>query len=220
MKQSAEAIAFFKNMPKKENKPNPYYSFDNERGICYNRLDGKLFDVALETATLTIVREYCRRVWEAFGTESQVLLVSTENGFASDADKLRNISLPEIGRDKEFHFAGVPVAIFVLPQVNTPVNSSVSEKFWQQYIVSNNIIPVARIHSHHILDAYQSMTDYSTLNSGSLEMVLGHINDDLMHVAYWLDEKGKDTKEYVFVADQVGENDYVNGRISSGKPLK
>lgn len=214
MKNNEAAMAYFKSMPKKEFAPNPYYTFDDEVGICYTGITSLAFDVKSWLLTLTVVREYFRRVFESFGTESQVLLVSQD-----DAEKLRQVCLPEITTEDGLHFSGIRVAIFVLPQINTPVNSSVSEKCWQQYIVGNNIIPVARIHSHHILDAYQSTTDYSTLNSGSLEMVLGHITGDEFYVAYWLDEKGKPTKENVYLA--TGDVDGFNvKKIASGKPLK
>ena len=215
------AMAFFKSMPKKEITPNPYYTFDENEGIrCVNT--GKTFQVDDQLKVLTVIREYFRRVYEAFGTEAQVLLVSRDNG---DAKKLRDIRLPEIAGDEDLQFIGTSVSIFVLPQVNTPVNSSVSERFWQQYIVGNDIIPVARIHSHHVLDAYQSATDYSTLNSGSLEMVLGHITSDDLCTAYWLDEKGKDTKENVFSAVETylpaaRSYGFLTKKLTSGKPLK
>ncbi|MBE5923237.1 MAG: hypothetical protein E7271_02045 [Lachnospiraceae bacterium] len=214
MKNNEAAIAFFKSMPKKTVAQNPYYTYDDDYGIKYS--NGKMFAIEDSLQTLVVVREYFKRVFESFGTEAQILLVSRNNG---DDKKLQDIIIPEIAKSMDLFFADVPVAIFVLPQVNTNVTSSVSEKFWQQYIIGNDIVPVARIHSHYVLDAYQSATDYSTLNSGSLEMVLGHINDEMIHVAYWLDEKGKDTKENVFVVEG-DKNEFRIKKIPSGKPLE
>lgn len=45
---------------------------------------------------------------------------------------------------------------------------------------------VMRVHSHHVLNAYQSSTDYESLNSGTLEVVLGKVNEDVNEVVYWL----------------------------------
>ena len=97
---------------------------------------------------------------------------------------------------------GFRMGMFVLPQMNTPGSSVISEAFWQKYIVEKGIVPIMRIHSHHMLNAYQSQTDYSTLNSGTLEIVMGRIMEKGLRFAYWLDEHGKDTKGYVFQAEE------------------
>ena len=71
----------------------------------------------------------------------------------------------------------------ILPQYNTSANTIVDDTYWYQTVKS---VPIMRIHSHHILDAYQSKTDYDGLNSGTLEVVFGHVNTDVIDVAYWL----------------------------------
>lgn len=104
---------------------------------------------------------------------------------------------------------GETIKVFVLPQDNTGGNSCISEKCWQKVLVNQDIYPLARIHSHHILDAYQSATDYSTLNSNTLELVMGHIFENELHVGFWLDVYGTSTKENVWVATEskMAENE-------------
>ena len=81
--------------------------------------------------------------------------------------------------------------------------SVISEWFWQNRIIGQGIMPIARIHSHHVLDPYQSSTDYSTLNSGTLEMVLGRIFEEELHLCYWLDVPGTDIKAKTFLAQET-----------------
>ena len=89
------------------------------------------------------------------------------------------------------------VTVLVLPQDNSMGNTVLSEAFWQDRIIGQNIRPVARIHSHHIFDAYQSMTDYSTLNSGTLEIVIGKIMNAKLSLCYWLDVPGRSEERRV-----------------------
>ena len=164
-------------------KENPHWSFDEK----ISHKDGRPFSLADYEEILSFVKSYFVQVWKSFETEAQVLVVT-----ASDYQTLqaKNITLPTIYQDD--------LVVLVLPQVNTWGNTSISEKYWQTVIVDNDINPVMRIHSHHILDAYQSTTDWSTLNSGTLEVVIGKILDEESIYAYWLDERGKETKDFVW----------------------
>lgn len=98
-----------------------------------------------------------------------------------------------VERDKELTFEGARVVaisdkydMVVPPQTNTPTRTSIDETWWHEHGFRKPI--VARVHSHHILDAYQSETDYTYLNAGLLEIVLGRIDHKNLRVAYWLDD--------------------------------
>lgn len=214
MKTQEEMAEFFRSLPTIE-KANPYWSFDEKSSSILRKWEEtKPFVLTPFTELLKAVREYFRRMYESFGTEAQVLVVDWK-----DSPKLMQIGIPKL--EGTWKIADMWVNVFVLPQVNTPGNSIISEKFWQKYIVEQGIVPVTRIHSHYILDAYQSATDYSTLNSNTLEMVMGRITDEKLHVAYWLDEHGKDTKSNVFKADETENGHYGINRHKStyGIPL-
>ena len=73
-----------------------------------------------------------------------------------------------------------------------------------------------RIHTHHVLPAYQSTTDWSSLNSGSLEVVVGKIYDRIPELAFWLDVRGTENKNFVFKSQDFGVH---IESIQSGKPL-
>ena len=94
--------------------------------------------------------------------------------------------------------------VLVLPQQNTWGNTIISESFWQKEIVGAGLTPLMRIHSHHVLDAYQSNTDWSTLNSGTLEVVIGKVFQDVPQIAYWLDVRGTNNKDNVFRTLDLG----------------
>lgn len=196
MKSSEEMTAYFQSMPKKE-KVNPYWEFDwatkKIRAKSKSVFGKNMYLESLDPSKLLLctIRNYFQMVYESFGTEAQVLCVTKEDG-----RKLDNLGIPSI--PSIWTLQDYMVRIFVLPQMNTPSNSIVSDSFWQQYIIGSAIIPIARVHSHHILDAYQSGTDYSTLNSNTLEIVLGHIRENPFQAAVWLDEHGKETKSFVF----------------------
>lgn len=205
MKTPEEMVDFFRSMSSRKRR-NPYWTF-NEADISIECMyDGKrgLFvkpgqdvpSLALYNTigTLKIVREFFRRFYESFRSEAQVLCVHSK-----DAQKLKNIGIPVL---TENPFGPFEATVFVLPQDNHMGTSVISELFWQKYIVGQGIVPIARIHSHHVLDPYQSITDYSTLNSGTLEMVIGKIFDDPLYVCCWLDVPGTDTKAQTFVAKQ------------------
>ena len=157
-------------------RENPWYTYTNDTIIG--------FELETYIDLLDLVRDYFKKYYDIFKSEAQVLVVSKEDSY-----KLQHIPrLP----------TNLPYEILVLPQENTWSNTSVSEQQWQIDIVGQDITPLMRIHSHHILNAYQSQTDYDSLNSGSLEIVLGDIYNDNYQIAYWLDERGKTTKENVW----------------------
>lgn len=161
-------------------RENPYWVFED--GEIRHRKTGKKLELT-DLPFIPAVALFFKKVYQRDQTEAQVVVVDKK-----DQDKL----LP---KTSYVEVAGYLVVI--LPQSNTLTNSMVSEEVWQKNIVDQGIVPVVRIHSHHIFDAYQSKTDFSSLNSGSLEIVLGNLLDH-PQAAYWLDEKGKDTKKHVF----------------------
>lgn len=177
---------------------NPFWTFDE---VIKHRESNANFNISEYKDLFDTVVAYFKTVYDSFKTEAQVLIL-TKDDFA----KLERFNLPTISNPTD-------LVITVLPQENTWGNTSISEEFWQCHILGNGITPVMRIHSHHILQAYQSTTDWSSLNSGTLEVVLGKIYDDDYKIAYWLDERGKETK------DNVWSGDYSNVEITpSGNP--
>lgn len=211
MKTQEEMMAYFRSMPKKEKK-NPYWEFDPEEEVVRTRSYRQKVTLQDSKALLTTVRKYFRWIYRSYGTEAQVLCVTEEDG-----QKLAEQDFPVL-KEKDLSLMGIPVTVIVLPQKNTPINSILSESLWQEAIVGNQIIPVARIHSHHVLDAYQSATDYSTLNSNTLEIVMGEIGIERFQIAYWLDEHGKDTKSFVYRQREQEYGNFETVRIKSGKP--
>lgn len=195
MKTPEEMMEYFRSMPKKKVEPNPYWEFA-EHPPRINAIDKQtentLIDLDVSIPTLRMIREFFRRFYESFHSESQVLCVMHEDG-----EKLNKIGIPILGKGQIGQF---DVAVVVLPQDNHMGTSKIGEWFWQNRIVGMNIKPVARIHSHHVFDPYQSATDYSTLNSGTLEMVIGKIFDEELNICYWLDVPGTDIKAQTFVA--------------------
>lgn len=164
---------------------NPFWE-TNQLGYIVNKQTNKPFDILLYQEIINTTRIYFQQVYKSFGTEAQVLVITP-----TDYKKISHLKLPVIQNTSGY-------IIIVLPQDNTPTLTSVSEEFWQFEIENRKIIPFMRIHSHHIMNAYQSETDWSSLNSGTLEVVIGHIFDDNYHLAYWLDERGKTTKDTHF----------------------
>lgn len=189
MKTEAEMRALFQAMPKKA-RDNPYWAYEKETDcICHKRRRTPVNRTSM-SSVLDDIQAYFRQVYESFGTEAQVLIVSND-----DAVHPAFYGLPVLCYGTFVH---EPCTVFVLPQNNTPVNSCISETFWQNKIVANGIVPLARIHSHHILCAYQSATDYATLNSGTLEVVMGKILDKEPAIGFWLDIPGTKQKGIVF----------------------
>lgn len=205
MKTPEEMREFFRSRPVKR-KENPYWTFlDDEIYAKTNGVDEwehksddpqqVLLTLSSARPMLYIVRDFFRLYYESFGSEAQVLCVAE-----ADLDKLVRIGVPVLTHGCVGIF---DVAVVVLPQDNHMGTSVISEKFWQKYIVDQGITPVLRIHSHHKLYPYQSGTDYATLNSGTLEMVLGRIYDEHLMVCYWLDVPGTDTKANTFLAKEL-----------------
>lgn len=199
MKTPEEVMAIFAAMPAKK-KENPFWGYgweEKENGSkaikIVDSYGGKLcFNETRKT--LRKVRDFFRLFYESFKTEAQVLCISDK-----DAKKLKDLGAPVLTTGQIGPYG---VVVFVLPQDNHMGTTVISESFWQKHIVGNGITPVARIHSHHVLDPYQSGTDYSTLNSGSLEIVLGHIFEEPLAMCYWLDVPGTDVKAHTFVAQE------------------
>lgn len=212
MDAQEKIMEYFKRMPKIE-KVNPFWAFDRESEVIRWKKTGSLFIPEMMVPMLMAAREYFRRVYESFYTEAQVLCLELK-----DARRYENLGIPTV--PGQFSINGMDAAILVLPQYNTPANSVISESFWQKYIAGWGVTPIARIHSHHNLDAYQSATDYSTLNSNTLEIVMGRITNEPLHIAFWLDEHGKDVKEYVFKVAETEPEKFTTERIPSGKPQK
>lgn len=215
MKTQAEMMAYFANMPKKK-RINPYWAFNQEKNcVVWAEKSEKILRLERSTALLKGVRQYFRNVFQSYKSEAQVLCV-----YPTDQKKLTASGIPElICPDKEQWTLGeIPVHVMVLPQYNTAATSQIDEAFWQHTIIDNQIIPVARIHSHHILEAYQSSTDYRTLNSNSLEIVMGRIDDSLLQAAFWLDQHGTNTKDVVVRMTELEPNVFDTRQIPCGKP--
>lgn len=156
---------YFRSLPQthKETK-----RWSIKEGIIYD--NGEILDISNFDKELRAISLYFRE-WQKFGNlEAQVLVVTKE-----DYEKYYT------------QFAILPVEsdlrLIILPQLNTPVNTIVQEEYWHKTIKGE---PVMRVHSHHVLNAYQSSTDYESLNSGTLEVVLGKVHEDVNEVAYWL----------------------------------
>lgn len=202
MKTPEEMKKFFRSMPSKR-KENPYWVFDEaEHSIKAVQKDRENipFNLQMLGALILTVRDFFRCYHESFHSEAQVLCVTPD-----DAKKLHRIGIPVLTEGMVGPFDAVVV---ILPQDNSGGTSRISEAFWQNRIVNAGIVPLARIHSHHILDPYQSSTDYSTLNSGTLEMVLGRIYEDGINICYWLDVPGTDIKSQTFVARQKEDGSF------------
>ena len=190
MKTAEEMRDFFRNMPRRR-KENPYWYYDERNELIRERESGWVLNRGPITGVLDIVHKFFLRVYESFHSEAQVLIVAQK-----DKNKLSAIGIPCLAENLMF---GMQLcAVMVLPQQNTGGLSQISETFWQTYIVGRNIIPVARIHSHHILGAYQSATDYASLNSGTLEMILGRIDKENPDLCFWLDVPGTDQKAITY----------------------
>lgn len=136
------------------------------------------------------VRDYFKQTYFDLKTEAQVLIFTE-----TDYQKLKYLVLPELKLPVQYKN---DFRCVVPPQINTASSTSIPEKWWYENITKNNIYPLMRIHSHHVLPAYQSKTDYYNLNSGTLEVVLGKIYDETPEIEYWLDIKGTNNKAITF----------------------
>lgn len=172
---------------KKSNLDNKFWKMKNSKIYDLQNKDYLNLDNSEYFNMLNVANTYFKQVFDCFETEAQVLVVKNE-----DSDVFIKNCIPEIKlKSKKYK-------MFVLPQYNTLVNTSVDETWWYKNITKNGIIPFMRIHSHHTFKAYQSKTDYSTLNSNTLEVVLGEIYNKEFDYVYWLDIYGTDNKKSVF----------------------
>ena len=194
MKSHEEMIEYFRSMPKKKREPNPYWKFNEETATIIDICTELQFELGTAQSLLKSVREFFRRYYESFKWEAQVLCVTPD-----DSKKLTCAGIPILTTGQIGSFETV---VMVLPQDNHKGTSVIDESFWQNWIIDGDIKPIARIHSHHILDPYQSQIDYSTLNSGTMEMVIGKIFEEELHVCYWLDVPGTDIKAQTFLAQE------------------
>ena len=150
-------------------------------GIIY---DGdKVLNLDIFHKELVAFSKYFREWQRCANMEAQALVVTNE-----DYEKYYS------------HFAIIPIEseykIVILPQYNTPTNTIVDENYWHKAVKGQIVM---RVHSHHILHAYQSGTDYNSLNSGTLEVVLGKVHEDINEVAYWLTRHSDETaKDFVY----------------------
>lgn len=130
-----------------------------------------------------VVAGYFKEWQKMANLEAQVLIVTTD-----DYEQYYK-AFPTLPSNEDLQ-------IVVLPQQNTWSNTIIEDAYWHRTVKNP---PIMRIHSHHILDAYQSQTDYEGLNSGTLEVVFGHVNTDIIDVAYWLTQFSDPTaKESVY----------------------
>ena len=167
-------------------RENQYWSFENNK-ICYKETH-KTLSLSDFQELLTTAQDYFRFIFDSEKSETQVLIVTNDM-----YDKY------EFPKTIALHSYDPNYQILVPPQKNSLTNTIVDESWWYNNFTKRNITPFMRIHSHHILDAYQSKTDYNFLNSNTLEVVIGQIYDDLPPIAYWLDQTGKSTKKNVFI---------------------
>ena len=167
-------------------KRNPWWTM--EGGIIHDEMVDRPLDLSWRFGTLLeTVRAYFREMYRHYKTEAQVVVIAR-------ADYQHLVSLNLDTRFTVIDYLGDQV-IIVPPQTNTYGTTEVSTDWWGQVLMDQNITPVMRIHSHHVMDAYQSITDWESLNSWTLEVVIGHVESNDYAVAYWLDEQGKDTKD-------------------------
>lgn len=169
-------------------KQRPEKHRENERWSLMNgRIyeENQLFDVMRYKSAFRVVLDYFKEWQRLADSEAQVLLVTREDY----EQYYRVFPIIPYEQDEE-------LVIVVLPQINTPSNTIISDEYWYQTAKGQ---PVMRIHSHHVYPAYQSATDFASLNSGTLEVVFGHINQPIPQCCYWLTRHSDvECKEKVF----------------------
>lgn len=176
-------LARFLSTVPKAHRENKDWQLDQKNQQLYYQ--GQLFDLAIFHDLLTPVVYYFREWQKMNNLEAQVLVVS-----AKDYTRYYQ-AFPILPLPKETAYR-----VVILPQLNTHVNSHIEDAYWYHTVKGN---PILRIHSHHSFDAYQSHTDHDSLNSGTLEMVIGHIEQPMVSVAYWLTRYSDPTaKDRVF----------------------
>lgn len=202
--QPKSSLALFLEDSPPQYRKNPYWSWSGVSKVIQSKQTKSEIDLNQYADLLKCIRNYFRMHFDSFKSEAQVLVLNKP-----DADTLSELSMPVI--QQQFN---KDLVIIVPPQQNSYSNTSISENFWYSHLIKNDITPVMRIHSHHELSAYQSPTDYASLNSNSLEVVLGKIYETEPQIAYWLDVSGTDIKSNVFYKSKISDDSF---SIKSGK---
>lgn len=170
---------FVKNLPQRD-MFNPYWGFEENKII--DKDSGEPLDLLAKFGKeLEAIHQYFVHIYKALKTEAQVIIVTKEH---YDAFYKNLPTLPYSGE----------YVLVVPPQYNTAHITKVPTHYWHKLVKKE---PVARVHSHYILPAYQSPTDYASLNSNTLEIVIGNILEGPEY-CYWLDQFNKKTKDYTF----------------------
>lgn len=186
---AALLITSLQKLPVEYNE-NPRWSMKHETIYEVNRP----FDIMCYKYALKAVRDYFCEWFKYSKSEAQVLLV-TQGDYKEYYRAFPVLPYRTPKGQNILEQMAKPV-IVVLPQENTPSNTIIEDTYWHQTVKGH---PIMRIHSHHCLDAYQSQTDYLYLNSGTLEMVLGHIDREIPQCCYWLTRHSdRRCKEKVF----------------------
>lgn len=164
-------------------------------GQIWDNIKNKPFTIKPFQPLINVVAAYFKSMYEVAHSEAQVLIIDDEQIKQIDVSWIPQIPSPI----KHLH-------ILVLPQDNSYGGTTISEAWWQTNVASKHVTPLMRIHSHHTLEAYQSPTDWSTLNSNTLEMVIGKVTSNPIAISYWLDILGTNNKETVFYTNDNGKS--------------
>lgn len=157
---------------------------DPEFADCHAESEYQPFDIHQFDRIFKPIALYFREWQKMANLEAQVLIVSNDD-YNKHYNKFPTLNVKDNN-----------IRVVVLPQYNTPANTIVADDYWHKTVKGD---PIMRIHSHHILNAYQSKTDFESLNSGTLEVVFGRVDTDTIEVAYWLSRHSDITaKERVF----------------------
>lgn len=170
---------FVKSLPQRD-MFNPHWGFEENKII--DKESGEPLDLLAKfDKELEAIHQYFVHIYKALKTEAQVIIVTKEHYDA--------------------YYQGLPIlpysgeyVLVVPPQYNTAHITKVPTDYWHKIVKRE---PVARVHSHYILPAYQSPTDNVSLNSNTLEIVIGNILKGPEY-CYWLDQFNKKTKDYTF----------------------
>ena len=170
---------FVKSLPQRD-MFNPHWAF-RDKVIVDKETDEPLDLLEKFGKELEAIHQYFVHIYKALKTEAQVIIVTKEHYDAYYQ------GLPTLPYSGEY-------VLVVPPQYNTPHQTVVPDHYWHKLVREE---PVARVHSHYILPAYQSPTDYASLNSNTLEIVIGNILEGPEY-CYWLDQFNKKTKDHTF----------------------
>lgn len=169
-------------LPEAEYPVNPYWDM-TENGLVAK---GK-WSLTQLLPILWEIQHWFAVIWTTHKSEAQFVIVEMNHPTTLPVLK----EYPELG-----------LKVINPPQKNSASHTIVPDDVWHANFAPPHV-PVARVHSHYILDAYQSPTDYATLNSGSLEIVLGRVTDfTQLNGAYWLtDFENYEVKNHVYGFD-------------------